>query len=327
MIKAISLFSGGLDSILAVKIVESLGIKVIPLHIKHPFFPNLDLKVKDELGMEIIEVDISIEFLKILKKPEHGYGKNLNPCLDCKILFYKTAKKYMDRFKADFIITGDVVGQRPFSQRKEAMKQIEREANLEGFVVRPLTQKNLPETIPEKKGLIDRGKLYSINGRKRFSQYELAKKFNIKYIPTPAGGCLLTDKGFSERTKKLMKYGFLTPVNIEIIKHGRLIDLNDKKLIVVGRNESENNLLEALFNMRKEGVIFIETIEPSGPSAIIIGEKETDKNSPIIDKAIRTLFKYMKSKKGIFSVKTETGDFELTNHNNEKKDIDNSDNK
>ncbi len=311
MIKAISLFSGGLDSILAVKIMESLGIKVIPLHIKHPFFSELDSRVKNELGIPVVEIDISEEFLKILEKPKHGYGKNLNPCLDCKILFYKTAKKQMESSGADFIITGDVVGQRPFSQRKEAMKQIEKAAELEGLVVRPLTQKNLPLSIPEEKGLIDRDKLYAISGRKRFSQYELAKKYNIKYIPTPAGGCLLTDKGFSERTKKLMEYNFLTPLNIGIIKHGRLIELEDNIIIIVGRNEAENNSLGTLFNMKKGNLIFMETIEPSGPSAIIMTGRKIDKDNPIINKAIKTLFKYMKSREGIFSVKTETEEFKL----------------
>ncbi len=208
----------------------------------------------------------------------------------------------MERLKADFIITGDVVGQRPFSQRKEAMNLIERQAELKGYVVRPLTQKNLSPSIPEKKGLIEREKLYSINGRKRAVQYELAKKYNIKFIPTPAGGCLLTDKTFSERTKSLMESNLLTPLNIEIIKHGRLINIEENQFIIVGRNEEENNILQKLFKINKDKSAFIETLQPSGPSAIIIGIFNNKIDKELIEKSIKIIFKYMKDSSGLFLI-------------------------
>ena len=286
MTKAVALFSGGLDSILAIKVVEKQNIEVIPVSFYHPFFGKIDERSYEDLSRKPVFIDISEDFFKILKNPKFGYGKNLNPCMDCRILYFKKAKEYMDKIKADFIISGEVVGQRPFSQRKEAIFTIEREAGVEGLVVRPLTQKNLPETIPEKKGLIDRNMLLDIKGRNRQTQLKLAKEFGLTYIPTPAGGCLLTVSDFSYRTKELMKRDLLSKTNVEILKFGRFFPLTELSILIVGRNQSENEELEKAFTPNSN-LMYIETLNPPGPSAIIIGRPEKEKAIKIIKRYIK----------------------------------------
>ncbi len=286
MTKAVALFSGGLDSILAIKIVEKQGIEVIPVSFYHPFFGKIDEKSYQDLSKQPVIIDISEDFLIILNKPKFGYGKNLNPCMDCRILYFKKAKEFMNKIGADFLISGEVVGQRPFSQRREAIRTIEKEAGVEGLVVRPLTQKNMPETIPEKKGLINRNKLLDIKGRNRQTQLKLAKEFGLNHIPTPAGGCLLTVSDFSYRTKELMKRELLTKTNVEILKYGRFFPLTEFSIVIIGRNEKENRELEKLFVPNKN-LMYIETVDPPGPSAIIIGKPEKEKALKLIKRYIK----------------------------------------
>jgi len=286
MTKAVALFSGGLDSILAIKLVEELGIEVIPISFYHPFFGRIDERSYQDLSKKPVIIDISEDFFKILKNPKFGYGKNLNPCMDCRVLYFKKAKEYMKKIGADFLISGEVVGQRPFSQRKEAIKTIEKEAGVEGIVVRPLTQKNMPETIPEKEGLIDREKLLEITGRNRQVQLKLAEDFSLSFIPTPAGGCLLTVSDFSYRTKELIKRNFLSKTNVEILKYGRFFPLSEIAVLIVGRNKEENEKLEELFKP-EENHVFIETLNPPGPSAIIIGEADREKALKILKRYIK----------------------------------------
>lgn len=286
MTKAVALFSGGLDSILAIKIVEKQGIEVIPVSFYHPFFGKIDEKSYQDLSKQPVIIDISEDFFKILNTPKFGYGKNLNPCMDCRILYFKKAKEFMNKIGADFLISGEVVGQRPFSQRREAIRTIEKEAGVEGLVVRPLTQKNMPETIPEKKGLINRNKLLDIKGRNRQTQLKLAKEFGLNHIPTPAGGCLLTVSDFSYRTKELMKRELLTKTNVEILKYGRFFPLTEFSIVIIGRNEKENRELEKLFVPNKN-LMYIETVDPPGPSAIIIGKPEKEKALKLIKRYIK----------------------------------------
>ncbi len=288
MIKAVALYSGGLDSILAIKIIEEQGIDVYPVSFYHPFFGKIDKRNFKDLKREPEIIDISEEFFKILKSPKYGYGKNLNPCMDCRILYFKKAKEYMEKIKAKFLISGEIVGQRPFSQRREAISTIEREANVIGIVVRPLTQKNLPPSIPEKEGLVDRQRLLGISGRNRQHQLKLAKKYSLSFIPTPAGGCLLTVADFVKRTKELLKRDMLSKENVEILKYGRFFVLGEKSILIIGRNKNENERLKNLYSDKNEHT-FIETLSPPGPSAIIIGEK-------LIEDAISIIKKYIKYK-------------------------------
>lgn len=280
--KAIALLSGGLDSTLAAKIIQDLGIELIALNTRSPFcLCNRKKedgscsyeagKVSKDFGLKLISINTSSEFLKIVEKPKFGYGSNMNPCLDCRILLFKKAKEVMLKEGASFVITGEVLGQRPMSQRKAAMKLIEKEAHLEGLVVRPLSAKVLEPTIPEKLGWIEREKLLKISGRGRKEQIALAKELGINDYPCPSGGCLLTDPGFSRRLKDAMRYGAFTLSDIQLLKIGRHFRLSPEAKLVVGRNELENARLEAL---KEEGDFFFRPEELAGPSAVLRGTIE-----------------------------------------------------
>lgn len=258
MKKTIALISGGLDSSLAAKLIREQGIEIIALNFKTPFClcdrknknscAGHALKVANGLGIEFKVVYVTDEFFAILKNPKHGYGKNLNPCIDCRILMFKKAKEFMQEVGASFIITGEVLGQRPMSQHKIALKIIERESELEGLVLRPLSAKLLPETIPEKKGWVDRNKLLNFSGRTRRPQIALAETLDIRDYPCSAGGCLLTDPQFAKRMKDLLNHGELNLNNVELLKIGRHFRLSPDAKLVVGRNEQENEHLLKLAN-------------------------------------------------------------------------------
>lgn len=202
--KALSVFSGGLDSMLATQLIRAQNIDVQAIFFETPFFsPNKAAKSAETIGVPFTVIDITEEHLEIVKKPVHGHGGNMNPCIDCHALMFRTALKMLEQENAGFIFTGEVLGQRPMSQNRKALDIIEKEVGVEGLVVRPLSAKCLPVTIPEKKGWIDREKLMGLSGRSRKPQIKLAEEFNIKEYPSPAGGCLLTDKIFSNRLRDL----------------------------------------------------------------------------------------------------------------------------
>ena len=189
MVKAIGLFSGGLDSILAAKLIQDQRINVKLINFYTPFFPSKNaVKMAKQLNLKVKEIDITKDYLKMLRKPKHGYGSEMNPCMDCKIFMLKKAKKYAKRIKAKFIFTGEVIGERPMSQNKKALELIEREAGLKGKLLRPLSAKLLPVTEAEKKW-VNRNKLLDVSGRRREKQMKLAKKFKIKQYPSPSGPC------------------------------------------------------------------------------------------------------------------------------------------
>lgn len=265
--KALVLFSGGLDSILATEILKRQGIKVIGVTFKSHFFNSKQAqKAAKELGLKLKIIDFSKEHLEMVKKPKHGYGKNMNPCIDCHTLMLKKAKEIMEREGFDFVATGEVLEERPMSQNKEALKLVEKESSLSGFLLRPLSAKLLKETIPEKKGLVDREKLFSISGRSRKKQIALAKKFGVKEYPTPAGGCLLTDPGFSKRLRELLEKNPDSKGNdIELLKYGRHF-FEDSIKIIVGRDEEENNKIRKL---SKKNDIIIEMENYMGPTTLV----------------------------------------------------------
>ncbi|MCX7910705.1 MAG: hypothetical protein N2505_03900, partial [Endomicrobia bacterium] len=212
--KAISLISGGLDSELATRIILEQKIEIIGLHFITPFClcdkkgscNSQSLRVAKDLNIELKIIPLKDEYLEIVKNPKYGYGKNLNPCIDCRIMMLRYTKKIMQEVGALFVVTGEVLGQRPKSQNIKALKIIEKEAGLEGLILRPLSAKVLPETIPEKLGWVQRDKLFNIVGRQRKIQIELAKNFDMKNYPCPSGGCLLTDPNFSKRIKDVLIY-------------------------------------------------------------------------------------------------------------------------
>lgn len=276
MVKAIALISGGLDSTLAARLIQELGIEFVALNTVSPFClcnrssSNSCLhgasSVAKTLGLKLISIDVTDEFLEIVKRPRHGYGSNMNPCIDCRILLFKKAKEAMEKEGALFVITGEVLGQRPMSQKLNTMRLIERESGLSGLVLRPLSARVLEPTIAEKQGWVTRDKLLAINGRGRKEQIALAIKLGINDYPCPSGGCLLTDPQFSKRLKDLMKYGQLNLEDVRLLKIGRHFRLNDTAKLVVGRDEKEN---EKLLNLsRQNDYIFMPTDELAGPTSL-----------------------------------------------------------
>jgi tRNA U34 2-thiouridine synthase MnmA/TrmU len=268
MAKAIVLYSGGLDSSLALSIVKEWGVTVYPLHISHKLLSGQRLPMVSDLRT----VDITEEFAQIVQKPEYGYGKNLNPCIDCRILMLKKAKEYMGEVKADFVVTGEVLDQRQMSQRLDTMMLIEKKAGLEGMVVRPLCGALLPPTIPEKKGLINHKDLLKIKGRSRRLSLEIAKNMNITEFLSPSGGCLLTDPGFCRRLADVLRFQeMIGAVDIDLLKIGRHFRIAPDAKLIVGRNEEENKKIE---EMADESYILFYVPDTGSPNAILLGEKK-----------------------------------------------------
>ncbi|MEW5758869.1 MAG: tRNA 4-thiouridine(8) synthase ThiI [Candidatus Omnitrophota bacterium] len=275
--KAICLISGGLDSILAAKTILGQGVDIIGLNCKSQFCPRSKHKVEDmakNLAIEFKGIDVTIDMLEIIKSPKHGFGSNINPCIDCKIMMLKKAKELMNILEASFIVTGEVLGQRPMSQQRYTMSMIEKEAGLKGLIVRPLSAKLLDETIPEKNKWINRDALFSISGRGRKEQIMLAEKLDIREYSWPAGGCLLTDPAFSKRLRDLIKNNpSPSPEDIELLKVGRHFRISNDAKLIVGRNEKEN---KQLLDFAKKDDFTFETVYVPGPVGLLIGSSLTD---------------------------------------------------
>jgi len=266
--KIVILYSGGLDSTLAFYIAKEWGAEIFPLYVYNKF---LSLKHKPDIS-DLKIIDVTKEFIDIVRSPQYGYGKNLNPCIDCRILMLKKAKEYMEKIKADFIITGEVLDQRPMSQRREQLMHIDKQAGLEGFVVRPLSGGLLPETVPQKECLINRNDLLSIKGRSRKITLDLAQKMKIEQFSSPSGGCLLTDPGFCRRLADLMRHQDRVAVrDIELLKIGRHFRLSPEIKLVVGRNEEENGNIE---KMIKHDEILVYVPDTGSPNAMLLGSKK-----------------------------------------------------
>ena len=292
-VKAIILFSGGLDSILAARILTEQRIKLLGLVFKSYFFGEKEaIRMAEEIGLSMQIVDISKEQLKIVKNPKHGHGRGMNPCIDCHILMLREAKNIMAEQRFNFVATGEVLGERPMSQNRVALELIEKESSLSGYLLRPLSAKLLRRTIPEEKGLVDREKLFGFSGRSRKKQLDLAKKFKIKTYPTPAGGCLLTELEFAKRLKKLLD---VCPKcqgkAVELLKLGRHF-WERKTEIIVGRNEKEN---EALKKLAGDGDTLIEMENYPGPLTLVENYSKTKIPEQILNKA-KQLTQYYSTK-------------------------------
>ena len=271
-VKALVIFSGGLDSMLAIKLMQEQGIEVVALHFLSPFFGDKKEAQKKAKVLNVLlkVIDIGQEYLQLLQSPKHGFGKTANPCIDCHALMFKKAKEYMKQVKADFLTSGEVLGERPFSQNKQALAIVEKEAGVRGILLRPLSARFLPETEPEKKGLVDREKLLAISGRRRLEQLKLAKKFGIENIPTPSGGCLLTEKQFGTKVKDLLKNRRKAVLlDFQLLKVGRHFRYKNSK-IVVGRNEKEN---KKLLKMKSADDFIFEVINIPSPISLLRGSK------------------------------------------------------
>jgi len=272
--KAVGLLSGGLDSILAVSLVRRQGIEVVGLHFIIPFAASPEeersdaIALAEKLGVKPRVEQMGEEFLEMLRNPAHGYGKNVNPCIDCHALMLRRAREVMREEGASFVFTGEVLGERPMSQHRKALGIVEAESGLEGLLLRPLSALLLPATLPEKEGVVDREGLYGISGRSRKPQMRLAEELGITQYPGPAGGCLLTDSMYARKVRDLMRHGELTLDGARLLGAGRHYRLSDSVKLVVGRDQRENLILEGLAGGAD---VVLSTFPVPGPVGLLRG--------------------------------------------------------
>jgi tRNA U34 2-thiouridine synthase MnmA/TrmU len=276
--KALALLSGGLDSTLAVRLVQEQGIDVVAVNFMSPFClcgrgGCGAVGIAKQLQIPLKTISLGEEYLEIVRNPKYGYGKNMNPCIDCRILMFKKAKNYAEEIGASFLFTGEVLGERPMSQHGKALDIIEKEAGLEGRILRPLSAKLTPMTETEKKGWIDREKLLNIRGRSRKKQIELAKEFNMKDYPCPAGGCLLTYKEYAAKIRDLFEYKKKIRIkDVLLLKIGRHFRFEENR-IIVGRNRTEN---ERLRDLKDVDDYYLEVPGCGSPLTVLIGPKKEE---------------------------------------------------
>lgn len=268
MTTAIGLISGGLDSILAAMVILEQGIEVVGVSFATPFFSAQGAqRTAGAVDIPLQVVDITEPHLAMLRNPPHGYGNNMNPCIDCHILMLKEAGRVMEERGGDFLFTGEVLGQRPMSQNKASLQVVERESGHEGLVLRPLSARLLPETIPEQEGQVDRERFLAIKGRSRKEQIELARRYRITTYLSPAGGCLLTDPVFSRRLRDLFHDPAPVPIrDIELLKIGRHLRLSPATKVIVGRHAQDN---ERISEMVAPGDDLLKVEEYAGPLCLI----------------------------------------------------------
>lgn len=294
--KAVALLSGGLDSTLAAKLIIDQGIDLIGLFLESPFGCKENVEeVAKHLGIPLRIVDKGMAFVELIRNPKYGYGKNINPCIDCRIYMFHIAERVMEEEGADFIVTGEVLGQRPMSQRREAMDIIDRDSETAGLVLRPLSAKHNPPTKAETEGWVDRKKLLALSGRSRTEQLKWAESLQLKAYTAPGGGCLLTDANFSVRlTDFLEHHANPTMTEVRLLRYGRHLDLSNGSHLVIGRNASENDQLEAISkNDVETGEMTLFRPAFSGPVAVLSGARD----AAILDEAAGLIAKY--SKKGL----------------------------
>lgn len=281
-IKAVGMISGGLDSTLAVKIMQDLGIDVIAVNISTMFcscssviFPQKVSRIKtvsNEFNVPLIVQKVERDYVEMVKAPKYGYGKGLNPCQDCRIHMFRMGKQIMEEQGARFMFTGEVLGQRPMSQQAHQLRRIEIDAGLDGLILRPLSAKHLPPTIPEREGWVDREKLLDISGRRRHTQMEMAEQLNITDYPCAGGGCLLTEPGFSAKVQDAFVNNQDDDEQIRLLRFGRHFRLDADTKLVLGKNETENRILKSYGNGKRE--FYRPDKEMSGPDGLLDSRHE-----------------------------------------------------
>lgn len=289
--KALVLLSGGLDSTLALRVMLELGFEVLALNFYSPFCRcnsrngcrHVASRAAEQWGIRCRVIGMGQEYLDMVRNPAHGYGKNLNPCIDCRIMMFSKAREIMEEEGASFIVTGEVLGQRPMSQRRDSMHLIERESGLKGLILRPLSARLLPPTVPEREGLIDRQKLLALSGRSRKPQMALAESLGVRDYPCPAGGCQLTNPQFARRLKDHFEHSAGTTVrDVKLLELGRHFRLTSRSKAIAGRNEEENRRLLALAGPED---YLLQVRGGKGPLTILEGEAEeaeADGRSPLL---------------------------------------------
>lgn len=283
--KAIALISGGLDSALAIYLVQRQGVEVSAVHFSS-FFSTIDAEtahspvraIARQLGVRLVLIEKGDDFLDVIRHPRYGHGKNINPCVDCRIYTLVKARELMEQVGASFLVTGEVLGQRPMSQRRDTLRLVEKRSDCDGIVLRPLSAKLLPPTKPELTGLVNRAELLDIQGRGRKVQFALAQEIGLEGFSAPAGGCLLTDPGFARRLRDLLDYRpDVSRAELSALKIGRHVRLSRGLKIVVGRNHAENETLETL---AASGTLFQPGDFP-GPSVLAQGRFTPDEERVI----------------------------------------------
>lgn len=277
-VQGIGLFSGGLDSLLAIYLLLEQGLKVEAMHAILPVHrPGLRAWVEQitaRLGVPLYLITLEEEFFEILRHPRHGYGSGMNPCLDCHILLLRRAAERMREVGASFVFTGEVLGERPMSQHLPALQLVERESGLQGRLLRPLSARLLPPTIPEEEGLVDRSRLLDIRGRSRRVQLELSRRYGLSDFPTPAGGCMLTDPGLSRRVRDLLHYRpNFSRSDFDLLRVGRHFRLSPEAKVVSGRNQEEN---ARLLELAEEGDLFFEVRGLGSPVTLLRGPADEE---------------------------------------------------
>ncbi|HPC01605.1 MAG TPA: tRNA 4-thiouridine(8) synthase ThiI [Syntrophales bacterium] len=270
MTRALALFSGGLDSVLAVLVIREQGIDVTGVTFVTPFFGAAKAQAAAErIALPLLVHDFTPDHLRMLKNPRYGYGRNMNPCIDCHTLMLKKAGDLLAETGSQFLITGEVLGQRPMSQTRQSLHIVAKNSGYEGLILRPLSAALLEETIPEKEGLVDRARLLAIQGRGRKTQMDLAGRYGLSHYEPPAGGCLLTDPMFSRRLRHLFSIRPDPSLReIELLKHGRHFKAPADRTIVVGRNSADNRAIGAL---REAGDDLLRLQGRPGPTVLIPG--------------------------------------------------------
>jgi len=299
--KALALLSGGLDSTLAVKMMLDQGIEVEALNFTSPFCTctgknsgckSEAVRVAQEYDIPIKVVHKGLDYLEIVRNPRHGYGKGVNPCVDCRIYLLRKAKEYMVECGADFVFTGEVLGQRPMSQRRDTLRVIERESGLEGLLLRPLSAQHFEPTIPEQEGWVDRDRLLAIKGRSRSEQMQLADDLDVKNYPCPAGGCLLTELSFVPKVRDMFDHADqLNLRDCRLLKIGRHFRIGKGTKVIIGRNEADNNLLEAAMQPGETAITWLDGNTPVG---VVIGLQDPGS----LDLATRILLRYTRAEPG-----------------------------
>ncbi len=277
---AIALFSGGLDSMLAIKLMVEQGLRVTAINMNIGFGSRTDvsetMKRRAELaGAEFKIIDVRDDYIKkVLFNPKYGYGKHFNPCIDCHGFMFRVAQEYFEELDADFMVTGEVLGQRPMSQRAEALDLVKKLAlDEDDLILRPMCAKNMPITKPEREGWVDREKLLGISGRSREVQLQLASDFGWEDFQSPGGGCLLTDINFTKKIREFIEHNDLQVEDIDVLKNGRHLRLPNGSKLVIGRNQAENELLENAIN---DKYLRIKVDEIPGPFALLSAEANED---------------------------------------------------
>ena len=285
-VRALGLCSGGLDSMMSGLVLRKQGIDVEWVSFETPFFNAAKARRASEItGIPLTVKPIYNVYIKMLKNPPAGYGKFMNPCMDCHTLMFKLAGEMMPEGNFDFLFSGEVLGQRPMSQNKQSLHYVAKHSGHKGYILRPLSAKNLPETIPEKEGLVDRGQLLDIAGRGRKRQMALAREFGITEYPAPAGGCLLTDKNFSIRLRDLFEHQDTASENeMHLLKYGRHFRLNPQNKLILGRTEKDNQQIIKYHNPATDTIIDVKDY----PSPIGLVQQAAPDNAILLAASICT---------------------------------------